>query len=104
MLLLRPRLSHWQRKKDDDDDVEDCRDNSQDDNAKKTVGQQIESSEFEGIGDDIILDTLPDCGVPLPGARRVGTSTRYPHDRTGCALDCDCGNSVECIPPINYEQ
>jgi hypothetical protein len=77
-------------------------DNSQDDNAKKTVGHQIESSEFECIGGDI-LDTLPDC-VPLPCARRVGTSTRYPHDRTGCALDCDCGNSVECIPPIKYEQ
>ncbi len=33
-------------------------DNSQDENAKKTVGHQIESSEFECIGGDI-LDTLP---------------------------------------------
>lgn len=56
-------------------------DNSQDDNAKKTVGHQIESSEFECIGGDI-LDTLPDC-VPLPCARRVGTSTRYPQTGQG---------------------
>ena len=54
--------------------------NSQDDNVKKAVGQQIESSEFEGIGGDI-LDTMPDDGVPIPSARRLGASTRCPQDR-----------------------
>ena len=64
-------------------------------NAKKTVGHQIASSDFEDIGSDM-LDLLPECGVPIPSVMaQVGVIRARPSSRGGMLLPWNSARSIQ---------
>ena len=64
-------------------------------NAKKTVGLQIASSDFEDIGSDM-LDLLPECGVPIPSVMaQVGVIRARPSSRGGMLLPWNSARSIQ---------
>ena len=63
--------------------------------AKKTVGHQIASSDFEDIGSDM-LDLLPECGVPIPSVMaQVGVIRARPSSRGGMLLPWNSARSIQ---------